>query len=370
MHDDRFEEKKPLIRSKNKTFVVLSPGFPKNEQDTNCLPFIQSFINHFQQHSAIAVEVLAFQYPFSTKEYKWNGVTVSAFGGANRGKLFRLRTWYRVWKKLKHLQREYEITGVLNFWVGECALIGSLFAKRNDLPYYHWILGQDARLSNRYQKIIRPNPQNLIALSDFLADEYQRNFGARPKHIIPIGIDPKLFPVAKPERDIDIMGAGSLIQLKRFDVFIKIVQKLCHHHPNLKASICGSGPEEKHLQALINEARLNNNIVLKGDMAHREVLALMQRARVFFHPSAYEGNVAVCAEALFAGAFVVSFCKPMNLVSKQHYIIDTEQSAFAVIDSLLNSKNLNNESILTTSISDVVRKVGDLFAYHRLTDKL
>ena len=121
---------------------------------------------------------------------------------------------------------------------------------------------------------------------------------------------------------------------------------------------------------MIHKANLGNNIVLKGELAHHEVLAYMQRARVFFHPSSYEGNAAVCAEALFAGARVVSFCKPMNLISKQHYIIDNEEGAFNVIDSLLNCKNLNSESILNTSISDVVNEIWLLFSDNGFADCL
>ena len=38
----------------------------------------------------------------------------------------------------------------------------------------------------------------------------------------------------------------------------------------------------------------------------------MQRSRVFLHPSSYEGFSGVCLEAIYAGARVISFTRPMK----------------------------------------------------------
>ena len=56
---------------------------------------------------------------------------------------------------------------------------------------------------------------------------------------------------------------------------------------------------------------INPNITFIGSIPHIEALAMMKRAKILLHPSNYEGFSTVCMEALYAGAKVISFVKPM-----------------------------------------------------------
>ena len=50
-----------------KTLVILSPGFPKDEADTTCLPAHQVFIKSLNKNfPSLKIIILSFQYPFST----------------------------------------------------------------------------------------------------------------------------------------------------------------------------------------------------------------------------------------------------------------------------------------------------------------
>src|SRR4029077_11905070 len=106
---------------------------------------------------------------------------------------------------------------------------------------YCWLLVKDARKTNNVVKLLRPLPDNLIALSDFIQKEFEKNFSIRPQHIIPIGVDPLLFDNKYVEKDLDILGTGSLIPLKQYDVFIEVIDELTKQFPALKAAICGKG---------------------------------------------------------------------------------------------------------------------------------
>ena len=53
-----------------------------------------------------------------------------------------------------------------------------------------------------------------------------KNYGIVPKHHVPVGIDASMFNAWNAIRDIDVMGAGSLIPLKRYDLFIQLIQQL------------------------------------------------------------------------------------------------------------------------------------------------
>src|SRR5471030_1545875 len=205
----------------DKTLLILSPGFAANEADSTCLPAQQQLILALNKNNpSVKILILAFQYPYSNKPYQWHGNTVIPFGGENRQRLYRLLTWFRVWKKLRELKKQYTIKGIFCFWYGECAMIGKLFAKRNRLTFFTWILGQDARAGNRYAKLFPPKPDELVAISDFVANEFETNYRVRPAHIISNGVTPSLFPQATEVRDIDIIGVGSLIALKQYDIFV------------------------------------------------------------------------------------------------------------------------------------------------------
>jgi len=345
-----------------KTLIILSPGFPKDEADSTCLPFPQLFVRKLKElNPSLNIIVLAFQYPYTSSEYKWHDVTVIPFNGKDKGKLKRLMIWKSVWKRLKKIMKENDVSGILNFWLGECALIGKYAAKKYHVKNFTWLLGQDAKKGNRYFSLVKPAAQNLIALSDFLNEEFYRNYKIRVANVIPPGIDKKDFPLQSPQRNIDIMGAGSLIPLKRYDIFIKVVAQLAKKHPAIKAIICGNGPEHVALQEMINARGLSENIQLYGELPRERVLDLMQQSKIFLHPSSYEGFGFVLSEALYAGAHVLSFCRPMNNIFKHHQVVISEAAMIDEVDKILSATVADHSAVLNFSIEETCSKVMSLY---------
>lgn len=198
----------------NNTFVILTPGFPASETDTTCLPMQQSFVKALKEnYPQLNIIILSFQYPYFKKTYNWFGITVMSFGGRNKRGLQRFILRHTIHTCLNNINRNSPISGLLSFWYGECAHVGKIFGDANNIKHYCWILGQDAKKVNKYPKILRTPANKLIALSDFLQYQFEKNHGIRPQHLIPGGIEPKQFSNVK-KRDIDILGVGSLIALK------------------------------------------------------------------------------------------------------------------------------------------------------------
>jgi glycosyltransferase involved in cell wall biosynthesis len=351
------------MEHKKKTLVILTPGFPAEEKDSTCLPERQVLVQALTKNfPGLHIVVLAFQYPFEENHYKWYGAEVHSFNGRNRSRLSRVGVWVRVWKALERLRRRHEVIGLLSFWLGECALVGSRFARLYGLSHFCWILGQDARRHNKYVRWSGVREHELIALSDFLSAKLLVNYGLRPAHTIPPGIDPQLFGTPSSGRPIDILGAGSLIPLKRYTLFLQIIRELKKDHPSLKAVLCGKGPEMQMLQELINEWDLSSNVELKGELPHGEVLRLMQQSKVFLHPSSYEGWGVVCLEALYAGAHVVSSCRPMAVNIPQFHFATTNGQLLAQVQLLLKDETLSHESVAPFLIQDCARRVIELYA--------
>ena len=348
--------------NKREILVIITPGFPADEDDSTCIPPQQLFVRALkEQRPQLNIIILSLQYPFTPANYTWHGMPIIAFGGPNRGRFYRLALWLKVWKTLKQLNRECQLTGIVSFWLGECAFIGNRFARRYKLQHYCWLLGQDARPGNNYVKLAGLKGDQLIALSDSLSKEFNTNYGIKPQHIIPPGIDPTMFGAPIPEKHIDIMGAGSLIPLKQYHLFVDIVKKLTLSFPSLKTAICGKGPEMENLKRQIKNNGLEKNIKIKGELPQRDVLALMQRSKIFLHTSNYEGFGVVLTEALYAGARVVSFVKPMDDMPAEFHQAKNEEDIVNTITGLLSNADLSHYPVLIYPIDMVAKEVAGLF---------
>jgi len=348
--------------SNKETLVILTPGFPESEADTTCLPMQQQFVRALKDlYAELEIVVLTFQYPYHQNEYKWFDVKVIPFGGRNRGGLQKLLLRNKINSTLRRLQKESKVAGLLSFWYNECAFIGKKFADKNGIKHYCWVLGQDARAGNKYPKLLPPRSVELMALSDFIQNEFEKNHGIKPQFVIPPGIDETLFDEIIGQKDIDLLGVGSLIPLKQYDIFLEIIAEIKKQIPGIKALLVGKGPEEERLQSLINNLRLEDSVTMTGELPYDEVLKLMQRAKVLVHPSSYEGFGCVCSEALYASGHVISFCRPMNEdIAHWHIVKDKSEMLRQTLRILQDPRTIYLRQY-SRPISDCVNEVMNLF---------
>jgi glycosyltransferase involved in cell wall biosynthesis len=199
-------------------------------------------------------------------------------------------------------------------------------------------------------------------MSTFLANEFMKNHALMPAHTIIPGIDPMLYPAFDGQKDIDVMGAGSLIPLKQYKIFIRVVKAISIVRPTVKAVICGGGPEMADLAELVRDLGLEENIQFTDHCKQEEVLRLMQRSKIFLHPSAYEGFGMVCAEALFAAAHVISFIFPLTDRTPQWHVVKDENEMTATALMLLENRATPYDSILVQKMEASARQIMSLFA--------
>lgn len=342
--------------------VILTPGFPETESDSSCLPFVQSLVKAMNKDfSFIKIIVLSFQYPFAVKKYLWKSNLIIPFGGRGKGKLLRRLLWLKVWRKLKNINIENNVIGLFSLWLGECALVGNHFGNKYGITHRCWIAGQDARINNKYVAKIDPDPKELVAISDFVADEFFKNYLIRPLHIIPNGIEKELFQQVSFERTIDVLGAGSLISIKRYDRFINCIDKLRETLPDMYAVIGGKGPEDFLLRKSIIAKKLQNNLILIDEIEHPDLLHMMQRAKVFLHPSSYEGFSMACLEALHAGCHVISFIKPMKYDIDHWHIVKSNEEMIKKTREILLQPDIEYKSVMPYSINDTAKSIIELY---------
>jgi len=320
-----------------KKLVILTPGFPKDENDTTCLPFHQAFICSLKENFPhLTILIFAFQYPYRIDQYNWKGITVFSFNGKNKGGIARLLLRKKILNKLEQIYTPPDNYVLLSLWYGECAWIGKQFAAGKNLKHFCWLQGQDAKKENKYPSKVKLNQEEIIALSDFLQEKFEINHGIRPLHVIPPGI---YFPQQRGNnisKTIDIAGAGSLIPLKQYEIFIEAIAFLKKSYPEIKAELIGKGTEKKKLACMIRQLKLEKNILLTGELPHAETMQKMKQSRIFLHPSNYEGFSLVCLEALSTGARVISFHKPMKTEIRNWHTVSTASEMINLALTLLN----------------------------------
>ncbi|MES2761916.1 MAG: glycosyltransferase [Bacteroidota bacterium] len=346
---------------KPNTVIVVTPGFPKDEHDTTCLPAFQQFALAIKQNFPdIKFVFISLQYPFKKGLYTWNGINVYAIGGKNKKHIFGLRTKRLALQKLNELKENSNIKGLISLWCIDTALVANRFALANNINHLIWIIGQDAKVTNGFVKKIKPKPSQLIAMSDFLKEEFKKNHHIDPKHIVTNGINPKLFePLNTTQRPIDILGAGSLIPLKNYSLFIEVIAEIVKQHPILNVKIAGDGEEKKLLSDLIIQCKLQNNIELVGAKTHLETLSLMNRSKLFLHTSFYEGNSTVLMEALYSGCKVISTQKLSNELVKN---LQTQTTKADLVNSILEllSQNKEAERVTFNTMDDSAKQIVQL----------
>jgi len=291
----------------NKHLLLLTPGFPVDEDDSTCIPPLQAFVKRFREtHPEGRLSVIALQYPYSKKKYEWHGIPVFACGGHNRSFPWRLETWRQAWAFFKKIHDRHPVDIIHSFWLSECALLGRIFSQRYGCRHFTTLMGQDVRPDNRYLKWLPLKKMTFVAVSDFQKQTFESHSRAPVSAVIPWGLDCSAFPKPDADRAIDLLGVGALTPLKRYHLFLEIAQEVKARHPQLRCCLIGDGPERPRLEQLARSLGLTHHVTFAGQLPREKVLQHMTRAKILLHPSRYESQGYVFLEALAAGAQVVS----------------------------------------------------------------
>lgn len=347
----------------NDTLILLTPGFPENESDSTCLPWFQCFVRQMKRSfPGIKMIIVTLQYPYQQKEYLWEGIPVYAMGGRNRSGIPKRILRFKVKQLLNQLCGRESVSGLLSLWYGEAARAAERISVKYQLPHFCWIAGQDARAGNPFPYLLNIPGDRLIAVSDFIQEQFLKTYNVLPAHVIPFGPDQQLYQSPAPEKDIDLLAAGSLIPLKQYGIFLELVKAVHQRNPAVKALLCGRGPEAAALQKQAEKLGIKNNLLFTGETAYPELLHYMQRAKLFVHPSYYEGFGCVCTEALLAGAYVIRFTQPMKKNMLNSITVPTK------LEMIYQSIELLDQYIVPLPVNEypvqsMAEKLGGLFGF-------
>ncbi len=326
--------------------LLLTPGFPADEQDSLCIPPLQLMLRELSvQYPDLDVTVLALHYPSKRRRYRWHGIEVRALGRANHRWPLRLIDLARARRLAGRLHKEQSFSHVHALWLTDAALVASSITRSWACPWSVTAMGQDVLPSNRYLSRLSRGSTQVITISDRAAATLEQSSGKAAARVIPWGIDPP--PEVLPEwnaRPIDVLGVGSLIELKRWSLLLDVCGRLAADNPTHRTVLVGDGPLRAQLEAEAREHGLANHLVFTGELPRPEVLRLMKKARVLLHPSRFEGQGFVFSEALSRGMSLVSgpvgtaapserwrVTEPKNLASECSHILRHPPSTSGLI---------------------------------------
>jgi len=322
------------------TYVaVLTPGFAVDEADTNCVPALQDLLLSSRTRApGVRHTVFSLRYPHRRQRYSWHGIEVFPSGG--REALFPaiVPSWARPVAGFARAARRSPVDLIHSFWLGECAMLGELLSRCWRVPHVVTLMGQDVVGRNRYTRLLRSRRTVFVAVSEYQRRQLLKHSGCDVRHVIPWGL-PELEDAEAGTRDIDILGAGSLTDVKDFETFVHVVSLVRTSRPMLVCRIAGDGPNRARLEAKARSLGLADAVRFEGRLPREEVLALMRRSRVLLHTSRFESFGLVFAEALACGARIVSRDVGIAERGPAWFVGDDPQEMAAAILRFLDEPN-------------------------------
>lgn len=347
----------------DKHILFISPGFPKDEADSSCLPYLQTYFKAVAAaYPNIRFSAIAVNYPFEKKTYKCHNIEVYACGGKDRKLPFKLLNWQQCYSYFNQINKIQKVDYINSFWLRECAVVGDFLSRLKKLPHCVSMIGQDARASNRYLRFLNFNRFKITCLSNFQAKVFEKNTQRKVDKVIPLGLDANDFSNIDltQERTIDILGVGNLGPIKNYQLFIKMIARLKNKFPNIRSCIIGNGKFEADLKQQIQDLDVENNVTLAGHLNREAVLDYMQRSKIFLHTSIYESQGYVFLESLFLGMHVVSFEVGIaQNLEKWKVVADEDAMELALVDLLQKEKKY--DSVMLYPVSDTVETYANIY---------
>jgi glycosyltransferase involved in cell wall biosynthesis len=308
----------------------LSPGFPGDEDDLNCLPPLQLLAQALLAQG-LELEIITLGYPFHNKPYRWHGIPLISGYGFNR-QWVRWMNWCRVLHYARKAHRRQKFDLIHSFWLGPNWLIGQYLQARWKVPHFTTLMGQDVLPANGYLHFLgKHHLSGLVAVSEFQNDRFENTCGKRAAHTIPWGVIRTEIPVSLPDhRPLDVLGCGAFIPLKNWGLWLEVIAAVVKQQPDLRVELIGAGEDRAVIENKISQSGLEHIVHLTGHLPRMEVFARMQQARVFLHTANFESFGMVLAEAAMHGCRVLS--TPVGIAPQ---ISVTGQTAEALAEQML-----------------------------------
>lgn len=178
-------------------------------------------------------------------------------------------------------------------------------------PFYWWRMLNPRFASgiNRFKNMANRENVHYLAMGAYAAEDARRigAFGDRMwtwAYFADVAFQP---PQPRTSNEIRILWIGRMLDLKRVDLLLKAVARVCRDPAFGRLDVVGTGPEKARLLKLSQKLNLGHKCILHDPVPLNQVRELMRQADVYVLPSnRYEGWGVVANEAMSEGAVLVA----------------------------------------------------------------
>lgn len=125
-------------------------------------------------------------------------------------------------------------------------------------------------------------------------------------HILHCALEPGFYDHPRPAPGKRLLFVGRMAGVKGVPVLLEAMQSLREHHPDVRLTLVGGGPELAGLEARASDLGVSDLVEFVGYKSQSEVAAYLSQSDVFVLPSFAEGLPVVLMEALASRVPVVT----------------------------------------------------------------
>lgn len=145
------------------------------------------------------------------------------------------------------------------------------------------------------------------------------------------------------DRDV-LLFVGRLVEVKNLSFLIEVFASYAERNKNALLVIVGDGDKKSELMKLVEDLKMQSNVIFAGRFEHKELYAWYRAADYFILPSIWEPFGAVVNESLIAGTPVI--CSNLAgatclITSKNGVVFDPydKDGLLSVLDQVFNNRN-------------------------------
>lgn len=306
--------------------AVITTGFAKDENDFGGAAALHNFVRGLAETPGMDVTVFAMYYPFDKQEYSLHGGKVFSFASGNvNAKPAKMKIWKNLKHKFtdEHKRNNFDLIQAL--WLGESGYIASQLSKKHNVPILAVSCGgelagiksigygsQLKRWQKYFVKKTLAQAKYIIAGSDFninyLKLVYKGKFLDKAVKI-PFGVDENIFKHQQhnlnPDGKVNLLNVANVLPVKAHEDLFKAVKIVKEKFPTVTLICCGNDGKNI-LPRLSKKYGIESNLIIQGEVSHREMPEIINSADIFVLSSLHESQNMSIIEASFCGLPVVS----------------------------------------------------------------
>lgn len=236
----------------------------------------------------------------------------------------------------------------------ENGYLAKKFIDSSDIPvvhteHYSGLLSQPLNpvVKSKGEQVY-PDVDQLITVSTHLSESIEENFHV-DSVIIPNIVDNGLFTYEKRSKSnhnhFDFISTANLVKSKGMDVLIEAFVHAFSTNESARLFIYGEGPEREHLEQIISQNNMQEQIYLMGLTDREDIAKKMKDSDAFVLASKFETFGLAYIEALAAGLPIISTkCGgPEDFITEENGILVPVNDSIALEKALLKMyKDIDN----------------------------